>query len=151
VGTVSVSQPSRSQLNRDDSNSHHDPDSDSDSPEFDPSSEEDPCDAAFRLLREMRSPKVRVEPCLKTWTSVLSACARSGDPTRAAEAFDRMRASGIAPDTKAWTALMQSHAARGDLGATAEVYWRMRTEGVAPNEGTLGRRVSRRSSRRRRR
>jgi pentatricopeptide repeat protein len=137
-GDPSVSQPSRSQLNRDDSNSHHDPDSDSDSPEFDPSSEEDPCDAAFRLLREMRSPKVRVEPCLKTWTSVLSACARSGDPTRAILAFDRMRASGISPDTKAWTALMQSHAARGDLGATAEVYWRMRTEGVAPNEGTLG-------------
>ena len=96
-GDPSVSQPSRSQLNRDDSNSHHDPDSDSDSPEFDPSSEEDPCDAAFRLLREMRSPKVRVEPCLKTWTSVLSACARSGDPTRAAEAFDRMRASGSRP------------------------------------------------------
>ena len=138
AGDVSIAQPSRSQLNRDDSNSHHDPDSDSDSPEFDPSSEEDPCDAAFRLLREMRSPKVRVEPCLKTWTSVLSACARSGDPHRAGEAFDRMRASGIAPDTKAWTALMQSHAARGDLGATAEIYWRMRTEGVAPNEGTLG-------------
>ena len=137
-GDPSVSQPSRSQLNADDSNSHHDPDPDSDSPEFDPSSEEDPCDAAFRLLREMRSPKVRVEPCLKTWTSVLSACARSGDPHRAAEAFDRMRASGISPDTKAWTVLMQSHAARGDLGATAEVYWRMRTEGVAPNEGTLG-------------
>ena len=134
-GDVSVAQPSRSQLNAD-SNSVDNPDSDS--PEFDPSSEEDPCDAAFRLLREMRSPKVRVEPCLKTWTSVLSACARSGDPHRAAEAFDRMRASGIAPDTKAWTALMQSHASRGDLGATAEVYWRMRTEGVAPNEGTLG-------------
>ena len=134
-GDVSVAQPSRSQLNAD-SNSVDNPDSDS--PEFDPSSEEDPCDAAFRLLREMRSPKVRVEPCLKTWTSVLSACARSGDPHRAAEAFDRMRASGIAPDTKAWTALMQSHVSRGDLGATAEVYWRMRTEGVAPNEGTLG-------------
>ena len=33
------------------------------------------------LLREMRSPKVRLEPCLKTWTSVLSACAARARPT----------------------------------------------------------------------
>ncbi|ACO67671.1 predicted protein [Micromonas commoda] len=99
---------------------------------------EDACDAASRLLREMRSPKVRLEPCLKTWTSVLSACARAGAPDRASEVFDRMRAAGVTPDAKAWTALMQAHACAGDLHATADAYWRMRTEGVAPNEGTLG-------------
>ena len=86
----------------------------------------------------MRSPKVRLEPCLKTWTSVLSACARAGAPDRASEVFDRMRAAGVTPDAKAWTALMRAHAAAGDLRGTADAYWRMRTEGVVPNEGTLG-------------
>ena len=135
-----IAQPTRSQLNEDSSggNDGFDDGDDGfydDDAEFD---EEDACDAAARLLREMRSPKVRIEPCLKTWTSVLSACANAGAPDRAREVFDRMRAAGVTPDAKAWTALMRAHASAGDLHATADAYWRMRTEGVVPNEGTLG-------------
>ena len=133
-----IAQPTRSQLNED-SNTELNGDGFDDryDDRYDDDSE-DACDAASRLLREMRSPKVRLEPCLKTWTSVLSACARAGAPDRAREVFDRMRAAGVTPDAKAWTALMQAHASAGDLHATADAYWRMRTEGVAPNEGTLG-------------
>ena len=151
-----IRQPTRSQLNEDDSNTEradgggddgfYDDDFDDDhsrDDDFDDDRSydddfEDAMTAASRLLREMRSPKVRLEPCLKTWTSVLSACARAGAPDRASEVFDRMRAAGVTPDAEAWTALMRAHAAAGDLRGTADAYWRMRTEGVVPNEGTLG-------------
>ena len=78
-----IAQPTRSQLNED-SNTELNGDGFDDryDDRYDDDSE-DACDAASRLLREMRSPKVRLEPCLKTWTSVLSACARAGAPDRA--------------------------------------------------------------------
>ena len=47
--------------------------------EFARDDEEDPVDAAFRLLREMRSPRVRVAPGVRAWTAVVAACARAED------------------------------------------------------------------------
>jgi pentatricopeptide repeat protein len=99
--------------------------------------EETPVDAAFRLVREMRSERVGLSPSRRTWTAVLTACARAGDAARADEAFERMRAMGIAPDRRAWTALIKAHAAGGDLRSAADAYWRMRDAGVVPDEATL--------------
>ena len=105
--------------------------------EFARDDEEDPVDAAFRLLREMRSPRVRIVPGLRAWTAVVAACARAEDVPRATEAFDRMLAAGVTPDNRAWTALMNAHAAVGDAEATAATYWRARAAGIAPDEATL--------------
>ena len=99
--------------------------------------EETPTEAAFRLVREMRSKRVGLSPSRRTWTAVLTACARAGDAARADEAFERMRAMGIAPDRRAWTALIKAHAAGGDLRSAADAYWRMRDAGVVPDEATL--------------
>ena len=103
----------------------------------DVSEEETPTDAAFRLVREMRSARVGLKPSLRTWTAVLTACARAGDATRADEAFERARATGVTPDRRAWTALIKAHAAGGDLRSAADAYWRMRDAGVTPDEATL--------------
>ena len=99
--------------------------------------EETPVEAAFRLVREMRSERVGLSPSERTWTAVLTACARVGDATRAGEAFERARATGVTPDRRAWTALIKAHAAAGDLKGAADAYWRMRDAGVVPDEATL--------------
>ena len=99
--------------------------------------EETPVEAAFRLVREMRSERVGLVPSRRTWTAVLTACARAGDAARAGEAFERARAAGSSPDRRAWTALIAAHAAAGDLKRAADAYWRMRDAGVAPDEATL--------------
>ena len=99
--------------------------------------EETPVEAAFRLVREMRSKRVGLSPSRRTWTAVLTVCARAGEAARADEAFERMRAMGIAPDRRAWTALIKAHAAGGDLRSAADAYWRMRDAGVVPDEATL--------------
>ena len=99
--------------------------------------DEDPVDAACRLLAEMRSAGSHLRPSVRSWTAVLSACAAAGDAARATEMFERMRASKTRADVRAWTALMNAHAARGDLSATAATYWRMREAGVMPDEATL--------------
>jgi pentatricopeptide repeat protein len=103
----------------------------------DVSDDETPTDAAFRLVREMRSARVGLMPSLRTWTAVLTACARAGDAKRADEAFERMQAMGVKPDRRAWTALIKAHAAGGDLRSAADAYWRMRDAGVTPDEATL--------------
>jgi pentatricopeptide repeat protein len=103
----------------------------------DVSDDETPTDAAFRLLREMRSARVGLTPSQRTWTAVLTACARAGDAKRADEAFERMQAMGVKPDRRAWTALIKAHAAGGDLRSAADAYWRMRDAGVTPDEATL--------------
>ena len=100
-------------------------------------SEESPVDAVFRLTREMRSKRVGLSPSLRTWTAVLTACARAGDADRASEAFAMMHAMDITPDRRAWTALIKSHASNGDTKGAAEAYWKMRAEGVVPDEATL--------------
>ena len=92
----------------------------------------------FRLLRQMRTPAVHLRPSLRTWTAVVSACARAGDAGKANEAFERMTAAGVVADAQAWTALMNAHAARGDSTATAATYRRMRQAGIMPDEATLG-------------
>jgi pentatricopeptide repeat protein len=105
--------------------------------ELDADTDETPVDACFRLARSMRDPRVRLTPSRRTWTAVITACARAGDPARAQEAFDRARARGVKADKRTWTALMNAHASVGDLDATADAYWRMRAEGITPDEATL--------------
>ena len=93
-------------------------------------------EAAARLVREMRSTRGLVRLAAHV-TAVLTVCARAGKRARADEAFERMRAMGIAPDRRAWTALIKAHAAGGDLRSAADAYWRMRDAGVVPDEATL--------------
>ena len=94
--------------------------------------EEESCvESCFRLLLEMRSKRAgALVPTIRTWTAVLTACARSGDVDNANEAFDRMRASGVVADRNAWTALIKAHASGGDTRGAAEAYWKMRASGI---------------------
>ena len=86
--------------------------------------EETPVEAAFRLVREMRSTRVGLSPSRRTWTAVLTVCARAGEAARADEAFERMRAMGIAPDPRARGRRSSKRRRRGAKRRRAP--WRMR-------------------------
>ena len=105
------------------------------------SSDEDPADAALRVLREMRDASARgvaPAPGARAWTSALAASARAADAEGAVATFDAMRErGGVEPGVRAWTALMSAHANAGDHDACVATYWRMRDAGVAPDEATL--------------
>jgi len=75
------------------------------------------CEGAFRLLGNFESHAKdecpNAKPDVRSFNSLLSACAKAGQPARAEDAFFQMEKRGITPDVVSFTTLISAHARAG--------------------------------------
>lgn len=62
------------------------------------------------------------QPDAFMWSSVISACARNGDPKQAVHLYQQMRRSDVKPDSHVYVAALQACGAAADLTAGKQVH-----------------------------
>lgn len=86
---------------------------------------------AAELFAQMQAG--RIEPTVKTYTTLIKACTAAGAPDRAIAFFAQMEAAGVRADLLAYNSLMGAFSRSGDWERAWSVLGAMRRAGVDPD------------------
>lgn len=87
--------------------------------------------AAVNIFAQMHAN--RIEPTVKTYTTLIKACTAAGAPDRAVALFAQMEAAGVPADLLAYNSLMSAFSRNGEWERAWSVLGAMRRAAVDPD------------------
>lgn len=92
---------------------------------------------ALEAFREMR--RARIGPTEISYTTLMNALARTGEPQLVAEVFQEMRTHAwMRVDVVAWNVLIDGYCRAGQMEAAKQSFANMKEEGSHPSVATYG-------------
>lgn len=85
-----------------------------------------PPQEAERIFSELQ--RLGLQPDIRTYTVLIEAYGRCGQPKRAEEVLKRLQSSGCVPDTLVYAILVRSFATSGKFELALEYYERVKAE-----------------------